>query len=169
MISVDEICSTARHDSALNALLIDCVNSDASVGFLPPVDEQAIATYWRDVEQDLQLNKRRLFVAIDNDVVVGCVQLALCKKANGSHRGEVEKLMVHSNARGQGIAKRLMSRMEQSAKSFALSLLVLDTRHGDIASTLYRSIGYTEAGSIPQFARSANGELEATVYFYKLL
>ncbi|MCD1189597.1 GNAT family N-acetyltransferase, partial [Vibrio cholerae] len=48
-------------------------------------------------------------------------------------------------------------------------LLVLDTRLGDVASLLYRSIGYTEAGQIPQFARSSNGKLEATVYFYKQL
>ncbi len=59
--------------------------------------------------------------------------------------------------------------MESSAEEIGLSLLVLDTRLGDIASSLYRAIGYNEAGQIPQFARSSSGELEATVYFYKLL
>ncbi len=74
------------------------------------------------------------------------------------------------SARGRGcVSKKLMSLMESTAAEIGLSLLVLDTRLGDIASTLYRSIGYTEAGQIPQFARSSSGELEATVYFFKLL
>ncbi|MGF1751902.1 GNAT family N-acetyltransferase, partial [Vibrio cionasavignyae] len=42
-------------------------------------------------------------------------------------------------------------------------------RLGDVASSLYRTIGYTEAGQIPQFARSSTGELEGTVYFFKIL
>ncbi len=62
-----------------------------------------------------------------------------------------------------------MSLMESVACELGLSLLVLYTRLGHIASSLYRSIGYTEAGQIPQFARCSTGELEDTVYFYKLL
>ncbi|EPQ9963683.1 N-acetyltransferase family protein, partial [Vibrio cholerae] len=71
--------------------------------------------------------------------------------------------------RGQGVSKQLMSLMESTASEIGLQLLVLDTRLWDVASLLYRSIGYTEAGQIPQFARSSNGKLEATVYFYKQL
>nr|MBF4390469.1 GNAT family N-acetyltransferase [Vibrio anguillarum] len=63
----------------------------------------------------------------------------------------------------------LMSLMEKTALELSLQLLVLDTRLGDVASLLYRSIGYIEAGQIPEFARSSSGKLEATVYFYKQL
>lgn len=59
--------------------------------------------------------------------------------------------------------------MEAAAVDIGLSLLVLDTRLGDVASSLYRSIGYTESGQIPQFARSSTGELEGAVYFFKIL
>ena len=150
-------------------LLTDCVDSGASVGFLTPVNQAELAAYWLGVEADLVSNKRKLFAVYDVEKLVACVQLSLCAKANGNHRGEVEKLMVATASRGQGISKKLMAFMEQAAVELNLSLLVLDTRLGDVASSLYRAMGYTEAGQIPQFARSSNGELEGTVFFYKLL
>ncbi|MEN6669902.1 GNAT family N-acetyltransferase [Psychrobacter sp. B38] len=148
---------------------MDCIESGASVGFLTPVDGQEVTSYWSSVETELASGLRKLFVAYDDERIVGAVQLSLCAKPNGSHRGEVEKLMVHTSARGKGVSKKLMAFMEGVAAEIGLSLLVLDTRLGDVASILYRSIGYNEAGQIPQFARSSTGELEATVYFFKLL
>lgn len=156
-------------EKALESVLIDSVESGASVGFLRPIVQHEIIAYWQGVENSLQAKERKLFVAVDNGEVIGTVQLALCAKANGSHRGEVEKLMVKTNARGKGVSKKLMAMLELVSKDIGLSLLVLDTRFGDIASDLYRNIGYLEAGKIPRFARSSNGQLEATVYFYKLL
>lgn len=155
--------------SELQELLTDSVESGASVGFLTPVGAEEIKAYWDGVESDLISGSRKVFVAHEGEQILGCVQLSLCPKANGSHRGEVEKLMVHTDARGQGIARQLMSLLELSAAELGLSLLILDTRLGDVASDLYRSMGFVEAGQIPEFARSSSGELEATVFFYKLL
>jgi hypothetical protein len=46
---------------------------------------------------------------------------------------------------------------------------VLDTRKGDPSEGLYASLGWTKAGDIPNYARSANGDLHATALYYKLL
>ncbi|MGL6260282.1 GNAT family N-acetyltransferase [Vibrio sp. WXL210] len=168
-MKVKKVSTTSGLVEKLNKLLSDCIESGASVGFLTPVDELEVKLYWSSVEEDLKSGNRKLFIAYDNENIVGAVQLSLCSKSNASHRGEVEKLMVHTSARGKGISKSLMALMESAARELELSLLVLDTRLGDIASSLYRSIGYTEAGQIPNFARSSTGELEGTVYFFKLL
>jgi len=156
-------------ENELNDLLFDCVKSGASVGFLAPLDKNDAREYWQTVADDLEDKSRKLFVAKTDAGIVGAVQLSVTHKPNGSHRGEVEKLMVHVDARGQGIGHLLMSFMESTAKSMGRNLLVLDTRLGDVASELYRKLGYTEVGQIPNFARSSSGELEATVYFYKQL
>jgi ribosomal protein S18 acetylase RimI-like enzyme len=81
----------------------------------------------------------------------------------------VEKLMVHSQARGKGVGRALMNAMEQGAQDARRTLLVLDTRVGDVASSLYRQLGYQEAGQIPDFARNGDGTLAATQFFYKQL
>lgn len=169
LVKIEEVSTTSGLVEQLHFLLTDCIESGASVGFIAPVDKQAVKLYWSSVETELESGSRKMFVAYDDKKVIGAVQLSLCSKANGSHRGEVEKLMVHTGARGKGVSKKLMSLLESVSGKLGLSLLVLDTRLGDVASTLYRSIGYSEAGQIPQFARSSTGELEGTVYFFKLL
>jgi ribosomal protein S18 acetylase RimI-like enzyme len=168
-VEIKQVSSISGLVEQLHSLLADCIVSGASVGFLTPINDQEVKSYWESVETELESGTRKLFLAYDNDNVIGAVQLSLCAKANGAHRGEVEKLMVDTRARGKGVSKKLMSLMESAASEMGLSLLVLDTRLGEVASSLYRSIGYTEAGQIPQFARSSTGELEATVYFFKLL
>ena len=168
-MEIKQLSTITGLESQLHTLLRDCVDSGASVGFLSPINEAQLKAYWSAVEIDLKSGIRKLFIAIDGGNVIGAVQLALCAKPNGLHRGEVEKLMVDRSARGKGLSKKLMSLMESVASEISLSLLVLDTRLGDVASSLYRSIGYTEAGKIPQFARSTSGELETTVYFFKIL
>ncbi|WP_193165215.1 GNAT family N-acetyltransferase [Microbulbifer hainanensis] len=166
---IKEITGLAEYRAALIELLNDSVAGGASVGFLPPLSDTDAANYWVSVEEDLHAGARRVCVAIADGKVVGVVQLALHGKANGNHRGEVEKLMVHSACRGRGIARLLMEKIEQCARDSGRSLLILDTRVGDVAEQLYRKIGYIEAGQIPAFARSAAGTLDATCIFYKQL
>ncbi len=153
----------------LVALLVDCVESGASVGFIPPLADLTATDYWASVAGDCSSGSRKLILALDGNKVIGAVQLSLTDKANGLHRAEVEKLMVHTSVRGRGVGKALMLRAEKVAASLHRSLLILDTREGDVASSLYRQIGYIEAGQIPGFARSSSGELDATIFFYKQL
>jgi acetyltransferase len=150
-------------------LLIDSVASGASVGFLPPLSGVDADTYWRTVETAIAMPHRILLVALDDAQVLGSVQLELPDKPNASHRAEVMKLMVHTRARGHGIGRALISRIEDHARGRERMLLVLDTRDGDVAEQLYLRLGYVRAGAIPRYARSANGELHTTVFMYREL
>ncbi|WP_461535365.1 GNAT family N-acetyltransferase [Spongorhabdus nitratireducens] len=151
----------------LEALLCNCVDSGASIGFIAPLELEEAEAYWQSVDNELAEGARILLLAIDKDKVQGCVQLALSCKKNGIHRGEVEKLMVHTRARGQGIGRILMAALEEQALQYRRSLLVLDTRKGDIASGLYESLGYRFAGEIPDFALNSDGSYSPTLYYYK--
>jgi hypothetical protein len=46
-------------------------------------------------------------------------------------------------------------------------LLALDTRQGDTAEQLYRTLGYQEGGVIPDYALSATRTLDSTIFFYR--
>lgn len=159
-----------HHLPSLVDLLVDCVNSGASIGFLPPLSTVVAQTYWQEVIAGVEKQSRLLLVALaEADQLVGTVQLGLESKLNGLHRAEVQKLLVYQHARGQGIGRQLMEVIEQAARQAARSLLVLDTRQGDIAEKLYQTLGYTQAGVIPFFARNSEGGLDATVLYYKYL
>lgn len=168
-IQIERLTSLAGDRDALCGLLVDCVASGASVGFLPPVARAEAERYWSGVERDVLDGSRLLLVARVGAQLAGAVQLSLCGKKNGLHRAEVEKLMVHTAHRGAGLGRLLLAALEAQARQLGRTLLVLDTRTGDVASTLYRKTGYLECGHIPGFALSASGELDGTTFFYKQL
>ncbi|MCW1970992.1 MAG: GNAT family N-acetyltransferase [Anaerolineae bacterium] len=149
-------------------VLIDSVNGGASVGFLAPLSHDKALHYWQGVFAALGPDLV-LWVAEDDEQVLGAVQLSLCQKENGQHRAEVQKLFVHRQARGSGIASRLMQTLEDYAKQERRSLLVLDTDAGSNAEKLYQKLGYLRIGEIPQYALSPDGTLHGTAYYYKIL
>ena len=161
--TVSELSSTEL--SQLADLLVETVADGASVGFLPPLPWAKAVAYWQKV-----VNPHTVLLVADIDRrIAGTVQLALETRANGTHRAEVSKLMVASAFRRRGVGRALMEALEDEARSHDRTLLFLDSRAGDPSNDLYVSVGYTEAGRIPQYARSATGSLDGTVFYYKLL
>lgn len=149
-------------------MLQDVIDHGASVGFLAVDSRATLLAYWRQVLAALG-PALALWVAEENDIIVGSVQLAPCQRSNGRHRGDLQKLMVLESARGKGIATRLLQVAEAHARELGLSLLVLDTHSGSPAESLYRREGWCEAGSIPDYAGVPDGTLISTTYYYKKL
>ncbi|MCC6628639.1 MAG: GNAT family N-acetyltransferase [Chloroflexi bacterium] len=159
-----------KHLPGLTALLCDAVASGASVGFLPPLATTDAAAYWDSVATALADGSRRLLIARDaGGTTVGTVQLDLVMRDNGRHRAEIAKLMVLRSSRRQGIGRALMVAVEAEARRLGRTTLVLDTRRGDPSETLYAALGYTLAGTIPHYARSASGQLDGTAIYYRVL
>ena len=155
---------------ALVALLQDAVESGASVGFLPPLGDVEAASYWAGVAVGLREGSRVVLAARDAELgLVGSAQLELATRANAGHRAEVSKVMVHRRARRRGVGRALMFALEDHARQLGRTTLILDTRQGDPSEVLYRAVGWTFAGAIPDYARSATGALDTTALYYKLL
>jgi acetyltransferase len=153
----------------LIGLLVDAVDRGASVGFLPPLNASQAAEYWAGVSDDIECDGRRLLGLWADGVLAGTVQLQRAAMPNARHRAEVMKLMVHRRFRGRGFGRLLMISVEEEARRQGLRLLVLDTRQGDTAESMYRKLGWQAAGVVPGYARGADGVLHATVIFYKEL
>ncbi|MFN9212779.1 MAG: GNAT family N-acetyltransferase [Betaproteobacteria bacterium] len=149
-------------------LLIDSVRGGASVGFLAPLAESTALRYWQGVYAALG-EGLLLWVVEEEGKVVGSVQLAPCGKENGRHRGEIQKLFVHSDCRGRGLSRQLMDAAESEARARGLTLLVLDTLAGSAAASIYPRLGWQRAGEIPHYAALPDGDIRPTVIFYKRL
>jgi acetyltransferase len=156
--------------AALVGLLLDAVESGASIGFLPPLGDDEARSYWATVSMGLREGSRVVLAARDGELgLVGSAQLELGMRANATHRAEVTKVMVHRRARRRGVGRALMLALEAHARRLGRTTLILDTRQGDPSEVLYRAVGWTFAGAIPRYARSATGTLDATALYYKLL
>jgi ribosomal protein S18 acetylase RimI-like enzyme len=164
-LKVKQITSIAEYVKELSELLMEVVEDGASLGFLPPLGRAEATEYWENLIKPDVL----IFIAEMNNRIVGSVQIHICTKPNGSHRAEIAKLMTHPRYRRMGIGRSLMQKVEVCAKREERSLLVLDTRDGDPSNDLYASLGYIQAGRIPCYAKSANGELHATNIYYKFI
>lgn len=148
-------------------LLEACVSDGASIGFLHPMPAGEAEAFWRGIAEGVAVGDILMWSVSDEHGPLGTIQLHPVGKPNGAHRAEVAKLMVHPRARGRGLAKTLMQTAEDAARSLGRRLLVLDTVEGGVADGLYRKLGWTEAGKIPDFALKSGGGSEATVVFWK--
>jgi ribosomal protein S18 acetylase RimI-like enzyme len=162
-VKIEQITSIEYNLNELSDLLVQVVDEGASIGFLPPMERSEAIDYWSSaINPDVVL-----LVAKLQGEIVGSVQLHLCSKQNGGHRAKIAKLMTHTGYRRKDIGRSLTLEAKKRAKQEGRTLLVLDTREGDPSNSLYTSLGYIQAGRIPDYAKSANGELHPTMFYYK--
>jgi hypothetical protein len=62
-----------------------------------------------------------------------------------------------------------MVELESTARRLGRTLLVMDTRQGGEAEKMCESLGYVRYGEVPGYARSGDGRLHTTVFFYRQL
>jgi GNAT superfamily N-acetyltransferase len=159
----------AEQLSDLCEVLVDCVAGGASVNFMAGFSMARAEAFWRNVAQQLRSGERALLVAQDEGGrLVGTVQLALSQPDNQPHRADVNKLLVHRRARGQGVGALLMRAAEELARAEGKTLLVLDTA-SDTAERLYTRQGWQLCGRIPGYALMPDGALTATTIMFKNL
>lgn len=156
-------------EPALGAILSACVEGGASVSFMHPFSPADGEAFYRKLRPSFAAKERLLLGAFVDGKLAGSVQLVLSLPPNQPHRAEVSKLLVDPAARGQGLAAQLMELLETEARRHGKTLLVLDTVPGFPADRLYRRLGYTALGEIPNFALMPDGSPCNTVIFYKQL
>uniref|UniRef100_UPI000DD4631B GNAT family N-acetyltransferase n=1 Tax=Rahnella sp. AN3-3W3 TaxID=1610578 RepID=UPI000DD4631B len=145
---------------ALAETLMQSVALGASIGFILPFGFVQAQAFWQKLLPAFERGEKRLLVARVAGKIAGTVQLVVDQPANGIHRGDVVKLMVHPDGRRKGLARKLMTAVEALAREEGKTLLVLDTVTGSPAQTLYENLGFTLSGTIPHYAMSTEGMLE---------
>ena len=154
------------HDLA--ELLLDAIDSGASVSFMPPLDMRSAERWWRETIANAS-ERATFIVARDAQGIAGTVHLHPAWAPNQPHRADIAKLLVHRRARRQGLGAAMMKAIEQHARESGLTLLTLDTARGEAAEVLYERGGWTRVGVIPNYALNPDGSWCDTVIFYKEL
>ncbi|MCW2247625.1 molybdenum cofactor biosynthesis protein MoaC [Azospirillum fermentarium] len=116
--------------------------------------------YLLDVDR-LAAPDMRFFLALANGVAVGCAALRI--DADGY--GEVKRMFVDPPARGTGVGRRLLERLEGEARGLNLPRLMLETGvKQPEALALYRAAGFHERGPFADYP-----PLERSVFLEKSL
>lgn len=156
-----------EHLDGLAAVLHDCVEGGASVGYMAPFSHGQARAELEAFVDDVAKGGRLLLAAFGDGQVVGTVQVVFAWPPNQPHRADIAKLLVRRAARRRGIARLLMERAEAEARAEGRTLLVLDTVTGDPAERLYEGMGWSKVGVIPNYALYPDGRPCDTTVFWK--
>ncbi|MBB4637581.1 GNAT family N-acetyltransferase [Longimicrobium terrae] len=153
------------------AILLDCVQGGASVGFMAPLSRDTADGFWKRVAEGVAAGDRILLAAEDvaSGEFVGTVQLLVGVPENQPHRADVAKMLVRRSARRRGLGAALMRAAAEAAWQVGRTLLVLDTVTGGDAERLYESLGWVRVGVVPGYALMPDGAPCDTTFFYKSL
>lgn len=92
---------------------------------------------------ELLAQKVRFFVARDSGAAIGCGGFA----PGPAGSGELKRMFVHPRARGRGVGRLVLERIEREARGEGVHLLQLETGNTlHEALALYRRLGYRECG-----------------------
>ncbi|HEX2525809.1 MAG TPA: GNAT family N-acetyltransferase [Geminicoccus sp.] len=151
-------------------LLVDAVESGASVNFVWPMTRAKAEAWWEGALASHARGERLIFSAEVAGKLDGTVQLILAPQENQFFRADLAKMLVHRRARCQGLGTRLMQAAEAEARRIGRTLLTLDTKARSAGERLYARLGWTKVGEIPDFSASAdNLSRRPASFFYKML
>ena len=166
-ITITPLSASPRVSEMLSEILIEVVAAGGSVSFMHPLAPEAANAFWEASLASADRGERIVLGGWDGDLLAGTVTLLLDLPPNQPHRGEIAKMMTRVSHRGRGIATALMHEAERQAVERGRTLLVLDTATEDGASSLYEKLGFTFAGTIPDYALKPHGGLTGTNLYWK--
>ena len=166
-IEITPLSASPRVREMLSEILIEVVANGGSVSFMHPLAPEAANAFWDASLASADRGERIVLGAWDGDVLAGTVTLLLDLPPNQPHRGEIAKMMTRLSHRGRGIATALMREAEKRAVERGRTLLVLDTAVEDGAAGLYEKLGFTLAGTVPDYALKPHGGLTGTQVYWK--
>jgi len=166
-LEIKALNASPQIKAMLSEILMEVVANGGSVSFMHPLQPAAAQAFWDKALAAATRNERIVLGAWDGDVLAGTVTLLLDCPPNQAHRAEIAKLMTRLSHRGRGVATALMRAAEDLAVQQERTLLVLDTATEGGASGLYEGLGFTLAGTIPDYALKPHGGLTGTMIYWK--
>jgi hypothetical protein len=169
VLSVERITEFTEADLA--AL---CEATDAAIiegggfGWVNPPGHAALERYFRGL---LLVPERELFVGRLNGTIVGSTQLVRPPRNNEaqSFSAQMMHLFIAPYARGHGVGRMIVQRVEDGARALGYQVLNLDVRETQTAAIrMYESLGYIRWGEHPAYAR-VRGQIVRGFYYYKQL
>jgi len=150
----------------LAQLLVEANRQGSSTGFPYTLEQKEAEDSFNDLRPALSQNERLLWIARDEQGVIGTVQLDLTRPAESPHEAEINTLLVCERAKRRGVGRLLMRELEKTAQDLRFSVVSSDMRSGSEAEAFYRAQGYRCAAFKADSARYSR---KNEVIYYKRL
>ncbi|MBE9604554.1 GNAT family N-acetyltransferase [Acetobacteraceae bacterium H6797] len=151
-----------------------CEATDAAIieaggfGWLQPQGREALTRHFKGL---LLVPERELFVARLDGTIVGSAQLNRPPRNNEAQAFSawLTHAYIAPYARGHGLARLLVARVEERAAALGHRVINLDVRSTQLnAMALFEGLGYIRWGTHPAYAR-VDGQTVEGHYYYKII
>lgn len=149
---------------ATNAAIVE----GGGFGWVEAQSRSALERHFRGV---LLVPERELFIARLDGEVVGSAQLVRPPRNNEAQgfSATLTHAFIAPYARGFGLARLLVQRVEERAAGMGIRVINLDVRATqETAITLFERLGYVRWGTHPAYAR-VGGETIEGFFYYRLI
>jgi len=139
-------------------------------GLIEDLDRTLAREYRADQQHGLSLDAIfqphvRFFIARLDGAAVGCGGVALFPTF-----GEVKRMYVRDGARGRGVARALLARIESEMAAAGLDLLRLETGDRQLAAIrLYERAGFRRCDAFGEYTAMTPQAIETSLFYEKRL
>ncbi|MFD7026884.1 GNAT family N-acetyltransferase [Streptomyces sp. NPDC059917] len=142
----------AHFAESAHGILAELVRAGAALGWVDPPSPAEVAELLDGVVRAALTGDAALRAAYVGHRLVGLGYWQRYARATHRPHADLEKLAVAAAAHGHGVGRALTAALIADARRAGIEVLTLDAR-GDNANALhlYRSLGFTEYGRLPDF------------------
>lgn len=155
----------ARLVGEIRALFNAVLETEDVIGFPGPLRDGEGEPFFEGVRLDVRLGRKHALIARSGGALVAMVLLSQNGQPNCRHLGEVSKCMIHPRHRGRGILDAGLRALCARCHELGIEVLTLDVRKGTRAEALWRHLGFSPFGELPDYAR-VGGRTEAGVFLW---
>ncbi|MEW1690810.1 GNAT family N-acetyltransferase [Streptomyces sp. NPDC091265] len=142
----------ARFEESAHRILADLVAKGAALGWVEPPSRGEVAELLDDVVCAARTGDAALRALFLGHELAGFGYWRRYARPTHRPHADLEKLAVDGAAHGRGVGRTLTAALIADARERHIEVLTLDARGDNIpALTLYRSLGFTEYGRLPDF------------------
>lgn len=154
---------------AAHRLLADLVTAGAALGWLDPPSLPDVDTLLTQVMAATREGDAALRATYVDGHLAGLGYWLRYSRPTHRPHADLEKLAVDAKFHGQGIGRSLLTALISDAREANIEVLTLDAR-GDNANALhlYRSLGFTEYGRLPNFVAVGPRRYDKVLYLLDL-
>jgi ribosomal protein S18 acetylase RimI-like enzyme len=155
----------ARFTESAHRILADLVRKGAALGWVEPPSGPEVAELLGHIVSAVRAGNGALRAAYLDRRLVGLGYWLRYARPTHRPHADLEKIAVAGAAHGRGIGRALTAALIADARRSGIEVLTLDARGDNTkALRLYRSLGFTEYGRLPDFV--AVGERRYDKVFY---
>ncbi|MEU3753060.1 GNAT family N-acetyltransferase [Streptomyces olivoreticuli] len=142
----------ARFAESAHRILADLVRGGAALGWVEPPSPEEVAELLGHVVSAAHAGDAALRAAYVDRRLVGLGYWLRYARPTHRPHADLEKIAVDAAAHGRGVGRALTAALIADARRAGIEVLTLDAR-GDNSSALrlYRSLGFSEYGRLPDF------------------